>query len=318
MLRYKLKKSTNGVSIEKKGKEDRNPLITGEIDLFNLGTLCHFESHKWTAVVRLPKEVAARISAKKQEDWYRATKNLIDRSHLTEIYSIITQARNLVYAFSTPFPLESVHFVAIDNVQKINEGLTELKSKLTDAVAEFELHYPKYKREAREILEPDGMWNKADYPDDIAKKFSIHWRFFDLSIPAQLSDELKKQEQEQFNSLLEETKNLGIHALRKAFMDIIADLHDTLSGKLDGEKKRLNQGKLDKVAEFLNTFKMKNVFNDAELERTILDAQNMVEGIEYTDLNKDKELSAMMVEEMAKIKGQLEGMVETYERKISF
>jgi hypothetical protein len=319
MLRYKLKKQSDGsVKIEKKTKDNSNPLVTGELNLFDLGTLCHFESHAWRAVVKLPKEVSAKISKQKQENWYRATKNLIDRSHLTEVYSIITQARNLILAYATPFPMESIHFIAAGNVEVVNNGLKELDKKLSEAVAKFNLDYPKYKREARQILEPDGLWNKAEYPDNVSDKFSIHWRFFDLSIPAQLSDELKKQEQAQFNSLMEETKNLGVHALRKAFMEIVADLHDTLSGKLDGEKKRLNQGKLDKVAEFFNTFKMKNVFHDAELEKVIVDAQSMVEGIEYTDLNKDKELSGMMVEEMAKIKGQLEGMVETYERKISF
>jgi len=317
MMKYKLKKNVDGsIKIEKKGKKDGSN--KGEINIFDLGTLVNFETHAWRASVRLPKEVAARISKTKQEDYYRATKNLIDRSHLTDIYSHITAARQLVYSLSTPFPIEGVHFIAMDNTEKLNEGLIEINSRVMTAVDEFATKYQKYIKEAREILEPDGMFNKADYPSDIKGLFSIHWRFFDLAIPSQLSDSLKEQEQEQFNNIMEQTKNLGIHALRKAFSDIVADLHDTLTGKLDGEKKRMNQTKLDKVAEFLDLFKSKNVFNDSDLEKLIVEAQELTVGIESKELSKDKELAEALAEEMAKIKNTLGGMVENYERKISF
>jgi len=317
MMKYKLKKNVDGsIKIEKKGKKDGSN--KGEINIFDLGTLVNFETHAWRASVRLPKEVAARISKTKQEDYYRATKNLIDRSHLTDIYSHITAARQLVYSLSTPFPIEGVHFIAMDNTEKLNEGLIEINSRVMTAVDEFAAKYQKYIKEAREILEPDGMFNKADYPSDIKGLFSIHWRFFDLAIPSQLSDSLKEQEQEQFNNIMEQTKNLGIHALRKAFSDIVADLHDTLTGKLDGEKKRMNQTKLDKVAEFLDLFKSKNVFNDSDLEKLIVEAQELTVGIESKELSKDKELAEALAEEMAKIKNTLGGMVENYERKISF
>lgn len=315
-FRYKLKKNTDGsIKIEKRGKKD---VQNKEINIFDLGTLVNFQTHAWRASVRLPKEVAAKISNKKQEDWYRATKNLIDRSHLSDIYSHITSARQLVYSLSTPFPIEGIHFIATENTEKLNEGLLEINAKLLQSVDEFTKDYPKYIKEAKAILEPDGLFNKADYPEDVKKLFSIHWRFFDLAIPAQLSEELQEQEREQFNNIMEQTKNLGIHALRKAFMDIVSDLHDTLSGKLDGEKKRMNQGKLDKIAEFLESFKIKNVFNDKELEKIIEEAQEMTIGLDHKSLNKDAELAEALSEEMGKIKETLDGMVETYERKISF
>jgi hypothetical protein len=317
MMKYKLKKNVDGsIKIEKKGKKDDSK--KGEINIFDLGTLVNFETHAWRASVRLPKEVAARISKTKQEDYYRATKNLIDRSHLTDIYSHITAARQLVYSLSTPFPIEGVHFIATDNTEKLNEGLIEINSRLMQSVNEFATKYQKYIKEAKDILEPDGMFNKADYPSDIKDLFSIHWRFFDLAIPSQLSSSLREQEQEQFSNIMEQTKNLGIHALRKAFSDIVADLHDTLTGKLDGEKKRMNQTKLDKIAEFLDLFKSKNVFNDNDLEKLIVEAQELTTGIESKELSKDKELAEALAEEMAKIKNTLGGMVETYERKISF
>jgi hypothetical protein len=316
MLKFKLKKNTDGsIKIEKKKKGEKH---NQEINIFDLGTLVHFETHAWRANVRLPKEVAARISKTKQENYYRATKNLIDRSHLSDIYSHITAARNLVYALSTPFPIESVHFIAADNTERLNEGLLEINTKLMGAIDDFDANYKKYIKEAKEILEPDGMFNKAEYPDNVKNLFSIHWRFFDIAIPSQLSETLKEQEREQFNSIMEQTKNLGIHALRKAFNEIVTDLHDTLTGKLDGEKKRMNQGKLDKVAEFLDSFKTKNVFNDKELESLISEAQELTVGIESKELGKDKELAEALAEEMGKIKETLGGMVETYERKISF
>jgi hypothetical protein len=316
-FKYKLTRKADGkIEIIKSKKETKNK--NSEINIFNLGTLVNFETHAWRASIRLPKEIAAKISTKKQEDWYKATKNLIDRTHLTDIYSHLTTAYNLVCSLSTPFPIKGIHFISADNVGLLNNGLIEINSKLISAVEEFSKNYQKYIKEAKEILEPDGLFNKADYPDNIKQLFSIHWRFFDISIPEQLSDELKEQEREQFNNIMEQTKNLGIHALRKSFQDIVSDLADTLTGKLDGEKKRMNQTKLDKISEFLDSFKRKNVFKDKDLENIIEEAKELVTGLNYKDIVKDKELTEALSEEMNRIGETLNGMVETYERKISF
>jgi hypothetical protein len=290
-----------------------------EIDLFSLGTLIQFETHAWRASKKLPKEIAAKLSNQQRNDWVRATKNLINREHLSEIYSKISAARAVIENAANPFPITGVHFLHYDRVQEVNTALTELRSDLDGLKKEFAKNLAAYIAEARLILEPDGLFNPSDYPVEIENSFSISWRFFTLSIPTQLKDDIRQQESQNFGKLMEETQRLAVQTLRNGFADIIKDLTETLSGKADGEKKRMNQGKIDKVADFLATFQRKDLFGDKDLEELIVKANDLVDGLNFKDLRKDADMSAVLNAELNDIKTVLDSMVEPInKRSVSF
>jgi hypothetical protein len=322
-LQLKLKTESNGQKVINL-KQRMNIAISttksiNEIDLFSLGTLIQFETHAWRASKKLPKEVASKIGSQKQNDWVRATKNLINREHLSAIYAKINSARVLIEDAANPFPITGVHFLHYDRVAGVNEQLTAIRADLDELKKEFAKNLADYISEARAILEPDGLFDPQDYPMEIEKSFSISWRFFTLSIPTQLKDDIKQQESQNFSKLMEETQRLAVQTLRNGFADIIKDLTDTLSGKADGEKKRMNQGKIDKVAEFLATFQRKDLFGDKDLEELVVKANELVDGLSFTDLRKDADLSAVLNAELHDIRTVLDGMVEPInKRSVSF
>lgn len=322
-LQLKLKTESNGQKVISL-KQRMNIAISttksiNEIDLFSLGTLIQFETHAWRASKKLPKEVAAKLSNQQRNDWVRATKNLINREHLSAIYAKINSARTVIENAANPFPITGVHFLHYDRVQEVNTALTNLKSDLDGLKKEFAKNLAAYIAEARVILEPDGLFNPADYPVEIENSFSISWRFFTLSIPTQLKDDIKQQESQNFSKLMEETQRLAVQTLRNGFADIIKDLTDTLSGKADGEKKRMNQGKIDKISEFLATFQRKDLFGDKDLEELIVKANDLVDGLNFKDLRKDADMSAVLNAELNDIKIVLDSMVEPInKRSVSF
>lgn len=290
-----------------------------EIDLFSLGTLIQLETHAWRASKKLPKDIAAKISTEKRNDWVRATKNLINREHLSAIYSKINEARMVIETAANPFPITGVHFLHYDRVQEVNTTLLKLKADLDELKKEFGKNLAAYIAEARQILEPDGLFNPQDYPVEIENSFSISWRFFTLAIPTQLKDDIKQQESNNFSKLMEETQKLAVQTLRNGFAEIINDLTATLSGKIDGEKKRMNQGKIEKVAEFLQTFKRKDLFGDKDLEELIVKANDLVDGLNFKDLRKDEDLASVLNAELGDIKTVLDSMVEPInKRSVSF
>jgi hypothetical protein len=322
-LKLKLKTEENGQKVIKLKQRMNIKISTqrsiNEIDLFSLGTLIQLETHAWRASKKLPKDIAAKISTEKRNDWVRATKNLINREHLSEIYSKITQARAIIENAANPFPITGVHFLHYDRVQEVNNALLKLKADLDELKKEFAKNLAAYIQEAREILEPDGLFNQQDYPVEIEKSFSIGWRFFTLSVPTQLKEDIKQQESMGFSKLMEETQKLAVQTLRNGFADIINDLTSTLSRKMDGEKKRMNQGKIEKVAEFLETFKRKDLFGDKDLEELIVKANDLMDGLSFKDLRKDADLSAVLNAELTDIKTVLNGMVEPInKRTVSF
>ena len=294
--------------------------VPNELNIFELGTLLHFETHSWQAKKRLPQEIAKQISIKAEGEWVRANKILIDRSHLTEINSIITAARNYVWDISNPFPIKGINFVALEIAEEGNKKLKEFSNSLQEKVAPFISQYKKYINEARLQLGKDGLFSRDDYPDpsDIASKFWIYWRFFDMTVPSGATDAIYKEESNRIKELFTQTRTETILALRGGFAELVTHLADTMNGKSKGEKKRVRPEAIEKVMKFFETFQYKNVFKDSELDGLVTQAKDLLIDVEPKDLRDDKSLSKLINNELGEIKEQLDDSIETFKRKLTF
>jgi len=79
----------------------------------------------------------------------------------------------------------------------IDEKLQEYKQQFWDKVRDFELLLEIAKEEALGYL--GDLYNKADYPIDIARKFRFEWRFLTLDVPGKstvLPPEIYEREKE--------------------------------------------------------------------------------------------------------------------------
>lgn len=289
-----------------------------EINLFELGTLIQFETASYQARKTLPKDLAMKLTPKQKTDWVGASKRIIDKSHLFDINKIISDARQYIESISNPFPIKGIHFVPNEKVKETTDKLNEFITLFKEKVNFLAENYEQCIIEAEEILSPDGLFNVMDYPSDIKSKFKMQFRFFELTIPSSLTDQVYKEEQEKFITLANETREMGILALRNGFAEIITHLTNKLSGKLDGEKLRLHQESINKIEEFWESFQFKNVFKDDELKKTIQQARDIFVDIDAKDLRKDEELIKAVHEEMEKVKDTLDKSIKTFKRKVSF
>jgi Fe-S cluster biosynthesis and repair protein YggX len=291
-----------------------------EVNIFDLGTLLHFETHSWQARKRLPQEQAKKISKKAEGEWVRANKILINRSHLQEINSVITAARNYVWDISNEFPIKGIQFVSLKIAEEANNQLKAFSAQLSEKVAPFAAQYKKHINEAKIQLIKDGLFNKDDYPspDEIASKFWIYWRFFDMVIPSGATDAVYKEESQRIKDLFTQTRTETILALRNGFAELVTHLSETMNGKAKGEKKRVRPEAIEKVMKFFDTFKYKNVFSDNELDALVTQAKDLLIDVEPKDLRDDKSLAKLVSEELGDIKEQLDDSIETFKRKLTF
>jgi hypothetical protein len=290
---------------------------SNEINIFNLGTLLQFESHCWQAVKRIPKDKAKKYGKDFEKGWAKANKNLIDRKKLEDIQSFISDSRKLISSFALPFPIKGIYFIPKDKVEEINSGLKELSDEMNIKVDEFAAQYSNYISEAKEELDEE-LFNESDYPMNIKERFGIHWRFFEMTVPSSITNEIKSEETKRFNDLMHQAKHEAVLALRGGFAEIVTHLTDTLSGKINGEEKRLRESSIDKVTEFFNEFQNKNVFQDSELESLIKKAKDVVAGVTPKDLRNDQSLTKLVNEELGKIRDELDSSTETIRRRFSF
>jgi hypothetical protein len=213
----------------------------------------------------------------------------------------------------------STHFIPKNLIETTKERLDMLTQDLKDYVEEFIENYEEYIDEVKTELEPYGLFNEDDYPSpgELKDKFGLQYRFFDLTIPSQISQELKDEEYKNFQKLMNETKEMGVLALREGFQELVSHLTEKLNGKIDGKNKRLHQESIDKVYTFFDMFQKKNVFGDIELEKISLKAKEILEGINKNDL-KDKDLTTELKKELEVIKTETDNCIKTYKRKLSF
>lgn len=313
MARKRLKLKVNPKSIKKSKNGDG-------LNIFDMGTLIQFETHAWQARKRLPTKVAEKLTPKAKKTMVRANKDLIDKSHLQEINGIIAEARGFIWDITNPFPIKGIHFVSNEIVEMAKERLDGYIKKLKKAVNKFCKEYDAFIDEAESVLGADKLFNPTDYPSkaDIRNKFSISYRFFDLTIPSHINEEMRKEETENFQSLMKQTQEMGVLALREGFGDIVTHLTDTLTGKLDGEKKRLHQDSIDKIGQFFKMFQHKNIFQDVELENIIKDAMLIIEDVDSQELRKDKDLTKLINDQLGSVKQELDNCITSYKRKVSF
>ena len=129
---------------------------------------------------------------------------------------------------------------------------------------------------------------------------------------------MRETEIKNFQNLMQQTKEMGILAMRESFAKIVTHLTDTLKGKIDGENKRLHQESIEKVKEFFVNFEKKNIFNDIELGNIVKDALMIVEDIDSAELRKDLDLTKLISNQLDVVKNQIDSCVSSYKRKVTF
>ena len=290
---------------------------SNEINIFNLGTLIQFESHAWLAVKRLPKDIAKNIDPEVETGWVKGNKNLVDRTSLAEINACITEARELISRYALPSPIKGMAFIPKDKVTDLDTALKEKRAKLAEKVDEYmDLRYEREIEKSKKSLK--HLHNPSDYPMDLRNEFSINWRFFEMTIPAGISEELQQEETKKFKNLMEETKRMGVLALREGFSEIISHLTAMIQGLLDGESRRIRNDSLNKIQDFFTEFKAKNIFKDEELESLITKANSIVKNISINSIKTDNALATKINDGLKVIEKELEKSTEKIKRKFTF
>lgn len=289
-------------------------------NIFELGTLCILSTKMWTASKKIPLDKVKRYGGLELQKWVRANKGLIDREALSDIGSIISKTRMLVKSLSLPFPVESVSFVPKDLVPTLAEKLEEKIKLLEDAIEILANNYNKFIDEAKEILEPEGLFDINDYPKNIKEKFDISYKFMEMSVPGKMSSispKLYEQELIKFQNMVEETRNEGILFLREGFLKTVQAISKSLTEKEEGETKRFRKATVEKIENFFEEFKSKNIFKDNELARIIESARDTMFGINIDDLKNSEGLRKHILKEMDGVEKMLEGSIQKYRRKIT-
>lgn len=288
-------------------------------NVFEHGTLIVLSTSCWGNSKQLNEEKAKNLSNKEiGKKWLRMNKSLIDKEALAEIRSSITKIRSIIISYSLPFPIEGIYFIPTELIPIVSEKLDEEIGKFWDHVSSFEKDFEVYKEEAQYTL--NDLFNESDYPDNIASKFNIEYRFLQMEVPGkmkEISPKLYQEEMTKFKQLMEDARNQGILYLREGFLQVIEGLSKSLSGKDGSGPKRIREDVLDRVDKFYSEFQKKDIFKDEELLKVIRNAKDLFAGVDVRDLRESEKLRELMVDNIEEISSTLKESVTKFKRRIS-
>jgi hypothetical protein len=249
-------------------------------------------------------------------EWLKGAKVLIDPDCLSSVRSVLSKARTHLQKAALPFPIHGLTLVPKETLTGIDEALCQMKSEFEAEVEKFIQSYEDEREKARESLGP--LFNDADYPIDVRRKFRFEWRFITMDVPGKsklLSPELYEREKEKFQTLMEETRELATVALREEFAGIVQHMVERLSGEQDGKPKKFKNSMLDKMGEFLDSFGDRNLFSDDKLAALVDQAREVVSGLSMEELRQDGNLRQYIASEMDALRIAVDGALEDLPRR---
>ncbi len=282
-------------------------------DIFQKACLIQLSTSVWQGCCKLDESVLKRIG--ENSEWLKGSKDLVNQDLLSPIRKCAGQARTAILKYSLPFPINSVYLISKEALSSIDEKLQDYKEQFWEKVRDFELLIEIAKEEAMGYL--GDLYNEADYPIDITRKFRFEWRFLTLDVPGKstvLPPEIYEREKEKFQSMMDETRELAISALREEFAKIINGLTEKLN-KDSTQPRVIKSSMFNKMREFLDGFGTRNIFEDQVLVELSQQAKALIGGVSPEGIKGNDVMRQKIKNEMNELKFAIDSAIEDMPRR---
>lgn len=283
-------------------------------EIFKKACLIQMTSSVWQCSRVLNQKVLAQKIGNDNE-WLRGRKFLVNPELLGPVKTAIQQSRNTVKKYTLPFPITSIYLIPKESLVTVDEQLHQFKDRFWQKVYDFEALYDAGREEAKSVL--GDLFNETDYPANIRSKFKFDWRYFEISTPSKskiLTPQIYEREKEKFISLMDETRELSITALRSEFGAVISNLVDRLTAD-DDKPKQISNTMFNKLHEFLNDFSTRNIFEDEELKAMTEEAKAIVSGVSPYGLRYNDVLQKEITNKMEELNNSITEAIEDMPRR---
>jgi hypothetical protein len=247
-----------------------------------------------------------------QDSFLSAGKKLLDTSHhaFRDVTAVRGQIQSYFKNVSLPFPEPGIRLVRQDQVTPFIDQLSLYRNQLEEAVTELDSHYSELQSAARRRL--GTLYNSADYPGSLIGLFSVDWDFPSVEPPdylRQISPELYEQEQARIVARFEEAVQLAEEAFTGELAKLVSHLADRVSGDSDGKPKIFRDTAVTNLHEFFERFRTLSVRSDADLERLVDQAQQLLQGIEPQTLRHNQSARQQLATQLSAVQSSLDGMM---------
>jgi hypothetical protein len=241
-----------------------------------------------------------------------AGKKLLDTAH--PAFREVTAVRGRAVAdwkhVTLPYPEPGLRLIRQDALARFEHRLQGYQQALATAVQALEAQYAELRDAARQRL--GALYNASDYPASLVGLFVLEYEFPSVEPPdylRRLHPELYAQECRRVQQRFEAAVQLAEAAFLAEFSQLVAHLCERLSGERDGSPKVFRNSAVTHLTAFFERFRSLQVGSDAELDRLVTQAQQVVRGLSPQALREDLPLRQRIATQLAGVQSVLEGLL---------
>ena len=287
---------------------------TADASVFNNTAFLMFTIRRWgnrkqadMTNVKFEDDVVKDAAVKKR---VKGTKRLIVGEEIDAVVNYQNDLRKWVLNRCNPsFFRKGVYIAGLDIVEQIDDrlrlSLSTMKETLIPTLQEA---FPRLKEKAKEDL--NGQYREDDYPatDIIPNLYGIEWGWIQFDVPKRLPEEIRMEEEKKIKKRFEEAGQQIIDALRWSFRELISHATERLTVAGNEKPKIFRDSLVENFKEFCDTFQSRNIFNDAELAKLVVKAQEVVQGVDAETLRENLDVRKVAADKLDKINRTLQSM----------
>ena len=220
-----------------------------------------------------------------------ARKKLLTADSFKKVRQIDGTIRARLNDTCLPSPFSGgVYLLPVAMLKDLDGQLEVHATSRAAAVDTFIAEYPDIKQQARTKL--GDLFDEDQYPssDEVRQAFHFDWTYVNFGTP----DELHDVDEAVYRSALhknqramEETALLARQTMRAAALMLVEKMVDRLEPDADGEPKVFRDSLVSNMVEWLGTFEMRDITDDAELQASVTKMRNMLNGVDPAVLRDD-------------------------------
>ena len=247
-----------------------------------------------------------------------AQKKLIDTKN--PLYRACTKIKSQATRYwqdhTMPYPQSGIRLIKREDVTAFDAQMEEYRRQLETTVANLATHYAALKDAAREKL--GDLFDASDYPATLEGQFALKWTYPSVEPPNYLMNfnpTLYRQEQERIQKQFEEAIEMAEEAFCAELNGLVEHLVEILHDNPDGTKKTFKASTVENFQKFYDEFRRFNVRENSQLERLVLQARDVVSGVDVDELRKDTNLRTNVSQQMQAVRQQLSSLVSDAPRR---
>lgn len=241
------------------------------------------------------------------------TKRLANAPEYVAIQALDNQINKMLRRRCVPLPLQrSVWLVPIESLPTVEADLEALVNARRNLVEELVAAMPRIKDEARAALA--DLYVEGEYPSDeeLRRMYSVRTAYVSLDVPGalgQLDKALFENEKRKAETRWAEAAEEIQAAMREAFAELVEKMAERLTPSEDGKRKIFRDSLVGNLTDFLDTFKSRNLTNDAELDALVEKARSLVAGVDPGEIRKSDTVRSRVLGAVREITAQAESLV---------